>query len=344
MAILIVDDSPEHLRLMESILNAAGYGDVVTAGSATEALRLLGFPDAAPRTKEAVDLVLMDVMMEGMDGLEACHRIRQLERYADLPIIMVTARTDAEDLQVSFSAGATDYIAKPVKKAELLARVRSALKLKHEMDRRKARELELLEAKRQLESANQILLRISALDGLTAIPNRRRFDEFLEQEWRRGLRTGGPLSLIMIDIDHFKNYNDTYGHQAGDHCLKCVAGLLSRGIKRPSDLVARYGGEEFAVVLPGTTLEGAESLAEALRTDVEAMDMSGEVPGSCRVTISAGVAMAQPTRESGSALLVKAADSALYRAKREGRNRVCVAAALGSGGPGGAGTLPTGTT
>lgn len=320
MPILTVGDVPADLRLLESILRSAGYDDLILAGSVPEALRRLGMADHSP-APAAVDLVLLATTA---GSLEACRRIRAAEPYADLPVILVTDTSDLEDVQAVFSAGATDYLTKPLKKGELLARVRSALRLKQEMDRRKARETELLEAKRQLESANQILLRISALDGLTGIPNRRRFDEFLEQEWRRGLRTAGPLSLIMIDIDHFKSYNDTHGHQAGDHCLKRVAGALSRGIKRPSDLVARYGGEEFAVVLPGTSLEGAERLAEALRAEVESMDLSREVPGSGRVTISAGVATTLPSRESGSALLVKAADEALYRAKRGGRNRVCV--------------------
>jgi diguanylate cyclase (GGDEF)-like protein len=204
-----------------------------------------------------------------------------------------------------------------------LARVSAGLHLKRELDARKAREQELMEVTQRLEAANKMLLNRSALDGLTAIPNRRRYDEVLEQEWKRAMRTGRSLSVVMIDVDDFKPYNDTYGHQAGDHCLKRVAGVLSRSVKRPGDFVARYGGEEFAVVLPGTDMAGAREVAETVRQQIEACAMphTASRAGSV-VTISAGAAAMVPGRGDKAVDLVEAADRALYRAKREGRNRV----------------------
>lgn len=175
----------------------------------------------------------------------------------------------------------------------------------------------------KLHEVNRMLSRLSALDGLTGIANRRSFDEYLEREWKRALRYGNPLSLVMLDIDFFKNYNDTYGHQKGDDCLKQVAGVLETSLKRPSDLAARYGGEEFAIVLPDTDFEGAVAVAERLRLNVESLripHIRSQV--SPYVTISVGVASAVPDRASTPEGLISAADAALYRAKREGRNRV----------------------
>ncbi len=324
MSILIIDDSQESRLLLKSILKAAGYTDVLTAGSAREAFKILNLDDET-KAPAYIDLILMDIMMPEIDGIEACKRIKAREHLRDIPIIMITALTDVEILKTAFAAGAMDYIAKPPNKVELLARVRSALRLKHEMDARKAREQELLEVTRQLEEANQILLRLSSLDGLTGIANRRRFDEFLEMEWRRGLRESAPLSLIMLDIDFFKAYNDAYGHQAGDDCLKAVANTLSNTVNRPGDLVARYGGEEFAVILPRTHPEGAVTVAELLRAKVEAL----KIPHSRSrvsdvVTISLGVSTVVPRSGYSTAALIAAADQALYQAKQEGRNRVRV--------------------
>ena len=153
--------------------------------------------------------------MPEMSGIEACRQIKAVERFRDTPIMMVTVKTDPVDLQLAFAAGALDYIGKPINKIELLTRVRSVLRLVHEIDRRRAREQELLEVMRQLQEANQMLLRLSSLDGLTGITNRRQFDDFLDQEWRRAVRELTPLSLIMLDIDRFKSYNDTLGHTVG---------------------------------------------------------------------------------------------------------------------------------
>jgi len=243
-----------------------------------------------------------------------------------VPVIMVTGRSDPQLVRVAFEAGATDFVTKPFERIELLARVRSALRLKEEMDRRKAREAELLEVTHQLQEANDLLRRISLQDGLTGVSNRRHFDEALPVEWRRSQRDDVPLSLIMLDIDRFKTFNDSHGHLRGDDCLRAVAGAITQVVHRPGDLVARYGGEEFAVLLPRTDERGARSVAEAVRATVEGLQIDHEPSESPRgVTISAGVATVVPVPNGDPVALVAAADAALYDAKECGRNRVVMA-------------------
>ena len=178
----------------------------------------------------------------------------------------------------------------------------------------------------QLEEANSILRALSAQDGLTGIANRRHFDEELDREWRRAIRAKTPLSLVMLDIDSFKPYNDQYGHQQGDECLKKVATTLKELLKRPGDVCARYGGEEFAIILPATTLEGAARVGETLRAGIEALGIAHARGQSASiVTVSVGVSSGAPADEAGAPSLIARADEALYRAKQTGRNRVCVA-------------------
>jgi len=198
----------------------------------------------------------------------------------------------------------------------------------------KEREMELerqvAERTRELENANETLRRLAVLDGLTGIANRRRLREFLDHEWLRAARTSNPVSLLMIDVDHFKGYNDTYGHQAGDECLRRVVRMLSKAVSRSTDLVARYGGEEFAVVLLDTDWDGAIIVAERLREQVEALKIPHTASGvSPYVTISIGVASAIPRKGSLSDEIIAAADQSLYRAKNNGRNRIDVQTRIG---------------
>jgi diguanylate cyclase (GGDEF)-like protein len=169
----------------------------------------------------------------------------------------------------------------------------------------------------------QQVQRLASSDGLTQIANRRRFDEYLDQEWQRMAREGAPLSLILCDIDFFKTYNDTYGHQAGDNCLQQVAQAISFAVKRPADLVARYGGEEFAVILPHTDAQGAAQIAEKIRSQVQVLQIAhAGSQVSQYITLSLGVASTVLFHESSPAVLIAAADKSLYQAKAEGRDRV----------------------
>ncbi len=316
MSILIVDDSSDMVRSMESLLQSAGHPEVLTAASAAAAFEVLS-TDAGQR----VEVILMDLAMPGVDGIEACRRIKSTERLRDIPILMVTAHDDTAKLQAAFAAGAIDYITKPFHLIELLARLRSALALKRELEVRRDRERQLLEVTCALARANETLQRLATLDGLTGLANRRWFDEALLQEWARGVRDAAPLGLILLDIDHFKDFNDRHGHQRGDECLRQVALVLAQAAKRPGDLAARYGGEELALLLPRTDEAGALALAEGVRQGVLDLAIAhGARPDRGCVTVTLGVAGTTPAPGEEATLLVAAADAALYQGKRAGRN------------------------
>ena len=315
MAILVVDDQVDNTELVRYLLEAAGYTDVVTASSAERAFEYLC-------TGAAVDLILMDILMPGTDGIAACRQIKADPAHADVPVIMVTARTERDVIDSAFAAGAADFVRQPFDRVELLARVRSALALKSQIDERKAREHELAEANLQLA-------RLARIDALTGIANRRALDETLAAEWRRAARASAWLSLVLVDIDYFKAFNDTYGHSAGDVCLGRVARLLASALRRPADFAARFGGEEFVVLLPETSLEGAFAVAERVRAGVEAFGIRHAAsPTAPVVTISAGVASVVPAAGILPPALVERADEALYQAKAAGRNRAVRAPSL----------------
>ncbi len=323
MSILIVDDTPVNLVLLEDILKQEGYGDIHCVGSAREAFAFL---ERGGPLGPDVDLILMDVVMPGMDGIEACRQIKAQERLKDIPVVMITVRDDTEALQQSFAAGANDYIIKPVKETELLSRTRSVMRLKREIDCRKAREAELLRMTEQLEIINKTLENLINIDSLTEVANRRYFDRLLENEWQRAIRRADSLALLMIDLDDFKAYNDTHGHQKGDQCLRQVASALNEVIKRAGDLVVRYGGEEFAVVLPNTDSEGAMVVAERLRSEIDTLKIPHEHASSGdTLTVSIGIAAGVPKEGDDRRQIVTAAESALYIAKSEGRNCIRVA-------------------
>ncbi|MDP4128288.1 MAG: diguanylate cyclase, partial [Bacillota bacterium] len=293
MSILIVDDSLYSQRMNQALLESVGYKDILIAQSATEAYQFLD--QWSIDGKETIDLILMDIIMPDVDGIEACRMIKQNQATLDIPIIMVTSKTEKEALQSAFSVGAIDYITKPLDNIELLARVRSALKLKKEIDCCKARESKLLEVTRQLEALNKTLQLLSSTDGLTGVPNRRHFDEELADELSRAKREKTPLSLLMLDIDFFKLYNDTYGHYQGDDCLRMVALTAQKAIKRPGDFIARYGGEEFSVILPNTNSAGAFTVAEKIRVDIENLKIPHIASNYNNiVTVSLGVSNFKP--------------------------------------------------
>ncbi len=327
--ILVIDDLPGNLVLLRHILEAAGFANVVTAETAEVALRVLGIPHPTPETVP-VDVVLMDVMMPEVDGIEALRRIKASPAHAQTPVLMVTALSELDTLERAFRAGAADYITKPINETELEVRVGSALAFKLAMDEGRNREAELerrerelLEVTRLLEETNERLRHLSTLDALTGIPNRRRIMEFLDLEWRRSARDGSWLSLVMIDVDYFKNFNDARGHQAGDDCLWMVANCLKRCLNRAADMVGRYGGEEFVAVLPETPMDGAISVAEVMCASIEALGIAHpDSDIAATVTASLGVASCVPNGSLTVPKLVSMADDALYEAKRQGRNSI----------------------
>jgi diguanylate cyclase (GGDEF)-like protein len=275
--------------------------------------------------REQPALVLLDIIMPGMDGFEVARRLRQLEQAGEwTPILFLSARASEDDLRRAIEMGGDDYLVKPVSAVVLAAKVRALQRIAQMRD-------SLLTLTRKLDEANRELTRLSAIDGLTGIANRRRFDETLTREWKRAARSGGELAVLAVDVDYFKQFNDAYGHQVGDECLKAVARALEARLQRPTDLVARYGGEEFFVVLPETGAEGAAHVGESLRQAVEDMAITHRHSAAAPwVTVSVGAAhrtaMARPER--GFTALIEAADRALYEAKRQGRNRVALAPGL----------------
>ncbi|HEY9901194.1 MAG TPA: PleD family two-component system response regulator [Candidatus Sericytochromatia bacterium] len=312
--ILVVDDDQFTRQLLRRVMEKEGYL-VIEAANGEQGL------EAYKRLKP--HLVLLDALMPVMDGFTCCTQLQMLgndksiesevfvdESFQDAsrtPVLMITGLEDQESVDRAFAVGATDYLTKPIHLAVLRQRVR--------------RIIQQSQLYQKLEIANRELQRLAALDGLTGVANRRRFDEYLEAEWWRMAREKLPLSLILCDIDFFKRYNDTYGHQAGDACLRRVADSLRFCARRSVDLVARYGGEEFAVILPNTTAGGAFLVAEEIRTVVNTLKIDhAQSAVSQHITLSLGVACMHPTPNTTPSMLIAAADAALYQAKAAGRN------------------------
>ncbi|MGF6273079.1 two-component system cell cycle response regulator [Massilia sp. UYP11] len=422
-AILIVDDAPDSLGLLQDMMRQQGYQTFV-ASSGKRAL------DIATRVQP--DLILLDVILPDLDGLEICRRLKRQPDTAHIPVIFVSARGETEDIVAGFDTGAADYIAKPVRMAEVCARVRAQLRLRSssESQKQQAERLQLIvdgmdeglmlvdcegrvvyanpacerflsqpkevlegelladlieppaagdyagyfarpldaEASARCRGTREVLVRQSdgtlhamdlslspvaggealfvallhdithhkqsetalqraaLIDPLTRIANRRHFDAFLDKEWQRAIRSGQPLSLIVLDVDHFKGYNDSLGHAAGDACLQAIAEALQSHAMRPTDLAARYGGEEFVVLLADTASGAAARLGETIRAHVERLAIPNpraEGPGV--VTVSIGVACIVPTLFDDIRTFFISADRAMYEAKARGRNQVVAA-------------------
>ncbi len=292
--ILIVDDAMENVQILHQALQ--DEHDVLFAMNGAKAIHIA--------QNQLPDLILLDAMMPDMDGYAVCAALRTSAATRDIPIIFVTALKSPEDETRALDAGAADFISKPVNTAVVRARVRTQLTVKRQSDALRA---------------------LTLTDGLTGVANRRAFDERLETEWRRCARARVPLALLLVDIDHFKNFNDAYGHQAGDACLqKCAAAMRSAAL-RPQDLVARYGGEEFAILLPHEDIAGAETVAQRVMAGIAQLSIPHERSSSGpHITVSMGVTSLTPVESVEAASIIKSADALLYEAKAAGRNRFVV--------------------
>lgn len=293
--VLLIDDVPANLDVLLEHLQDE-HVRLLAATCGEDALRLA--------LKTPPDLILLDIMMPGMDGYEVLRRLKARPETRQVPVIFVTAMSDATDEAEGLAMGAVDYIAKPFVVPVLKARVKNHLELKRKTD---------------------LLTQLASIDGLTGVANRRQLNASLQQEWSRCQRYQHPLSLILIDVDHFKRYNDHYGHGCGDSCLRRVAKALLALCQRPGDLLARYGGEEFVALVPEASTEEARHTAELLRTAVESLAIPHQYATAADiVTVSLGVASMIPDMEHKPESLLNMADRALYQAKEAGRNRVAV--------------------
>lgn len=289
--ILIVDDSPINIKALGEPLKDLYKIRIATNGE--KALEIA-------KSSNPPDLILLDIIMPSKNGYEVCKELKTDSATKNIPVIFITAMDEEKDETKGLELGAVDYITKPFSLPIVIARLKTHLELKHHRD---------------------ILENLSSIDGLTGLPNRRRLDETLQLEWKRAVRESIPISLVMVDIDHFKLYNDNLGHLAGDDCLKQVAQILTASTHRPIDFASRFGGEEFLLILPDTDLEGALYIAETFRKNLKDANISHNFsPISDLVTCSMGVATIIPTTQDNPESLIQAADQTLYQSKDQGRN------------------------
>lgn len=290
--ILVVDDELSNIEVLADIFDDDYEILFATEGGAALEIAATAQPD----------VILLDVMMPGMDGHETCRRLKMDRQTAGIPVIFITGLGDVAAETKGLELGAMDYVTKPFSPAVVKIRVRNQIELK---------------------CAREQLTKLASTDGLTGLANRRRFDEVLAKEYARHTRSGGELSLILLDVDHFKAYNDTYGHVSGDNCLRQIAGMIDRSVIRANDLAARYGGEEFVCVLPETDQKGALATAERIRQGIIALAIPHSASSAAsHVTVSLGVVTARCFAEKSPLNLVAQADEQLYKAKSTGRNRV----------------------
>ncbi len=327
--ILIVDDQLDNLRVLSTVLAKEGYHvrKALNGQMALTAVKTL-----------PPDIILLDINMPEMDGYEVCERLKADPVNCNIPVIFISILDDVLDKVKGIKAGGADYITKPFQFEEVIARVQNQVtiqRLQRELRETNQKLSEqnallLLEIEKRvkvesaLQTANDKLQELVWVDSLTQVSNRRFLDDYLQREWQRSAREQLPLSFIMCDIDYFKSYNDTYGHVAGDDCLRKVARAIRYAVRRPADVVARYRGEEFAVVLPNTNFHGAVRVAENVRLRIKEL----KIPHSSSfvknyITLSMGIATKVPVNPSLPETLIAASDKALYQAKLQGRNGYC---------------------
>ncbi|MDP3857928.1 MAG: diguanylate cyclase [Stagnimonas sp.] len=321
--VLLVDDQPMIGEAVRRALLGQAQLEYHYCGDPAAAL------DTAVRVRPTV--ILQDLVMPGIDGLTLVRRYRELPATRDIPIIVLSTKEDPAVKSEAFASGANDYLVKLPDNIELIARIRHHSRAHLNQLQRDAAYRALHESQLQLIAINAELKRLTHVDGLTGLSNRRYCDEYLDQEWRRAAREQLPLAVLMVDVDSFKRYNDHYGHLAGDETLKAVAQALQAGCERPSDLAARFGGEEFIVILPGCPTADAVAMGNKLCRAVAALAISHVASlAAGHVTVSIGAAATRPQPGSSPLQLIQLADQALYRAKEGGRNQVASSASEAS--------------
>jgi len=291
--ILVVDDSELNLQILTGVLQKKAY-EVFTTNDGGQVMKIV--------SNTPVDIILLDIIMPNIDGFEVCRLLKNNHATKDIPIIMVTARTDSESIKKALDLGVFDYIKKPIEEVEVIARVQSALRFKEQLDQ---------------------LKELSMKDGLTGLYNHSLLIELLEKELANHTRLEQGIAFVMLDIDFFKKVNDTYGHQAGDVVLKEVAEILRRSVRK-GDIVGRYGGEEFGIVFLNFPKEDVVRTCERIRKKVENYIFNNSKT-AMHITISLGVCYKEPERALSTQEMIQHADEALYQAKGSGRNKVVVA-------------------
>jgi len=291
-SVLVVDDEKANIIALTSMLSQEYTIYAAKTGQ-----------DAIWIAKEYLpDVILLDILMPEMDGYETFARLKSDEDTQSIPIIFVSGLANAEHEEKGLDLGASDYISKPYTPSIVKLRVRNQIKIVTQL---------------------RIINHLSTTDQLTGIPNRRSFNIQVNKEWSRNMREKKPLSLLLLDIDRFKAFNDTYGHQLGDEVLRLIAATLVDSLRRSSDFAARWGGEEFVVLLPNTDMNGAWKNAERIRENIEKTSVSTLSGQTVGLTVSIGVATMVPTQDATQNDLISQADKALYTAKDNGRNMVC---------------------
>ena len=292
-SILIVDDEKSNIDVLNHVLKENYRLFIAKTGESAIKIARENLPD----------LILLDIIMPGMDGYEVLIQMKKTDITKNIPVIFITGQDSKENEVRGLNLGAVDYITKPFHTVIVEARIRTHMKIVEQM---------------------QLIERMSIMDDLTDLPNRRYFNEQLNREWNRAIRESSTISLLVVDVDNFKIYNDTYGHPQGDTLLKAISSVFKQALRRPADLAARWGGEEFIILMPDTDQNGAMEVAERIRYRVEDLIVPCEDGTSTRTTVSIGVNTAGPILNQPVTGFVAGADKALYEAKASGRNKICI--------------------